>query len=126
MPLLRVVAMALGLTTLALLQSSDGCGSLPPDEKGEGEPCTRTTECRFPLQCRGGVCMRDAFDAGSLDAGGTDAGSSDAGDPDASAGDGSVPGDAGDAGDGDAGDGDAGDAGDGDAGDSDAGSADAG
>ncbi|HEY8429955.1 MAG TPA: hypothetical protein VIL20_16345 [Sandaracinaceae bacterium] len=51
---------ALGLA-LALARS---CG-FSRDTKGEGEPCTRTTECEVHLECRGGVCMRIVPDAGS-------------------------------------------------------------
>ncbi len=113
----------------ALLQTDDGCGAVTDPEKGEGEACTRTSECRFPLECRGGVCRSSSepfdagpgMDAGRRDAGDEDAGAQDADVMDADLADGDVP----EAGV-DAGDADAGDAGDSDAGDSDAGETDAG
>lgn len=74
--------------TLAM-QSSEGCGRVVDEPRGEGEPCTRTDECRVPLECNGGVCMQP----GSDDAGpGEDAGGLDAGPLDSGPGlDGSMP-----------------------------------
>lgn len=78
-------------TSLALaLTLARSCGFTPDDPKGEGEPCTRTTECDVLLECRGGVCMRDLPDGGGMDA----AVPSDASVPDASGPDASPPSDA--------------------------------
>lgn len=44
------------------------CGFTPGDQKNEGEPCTRSTECRVDLECIAGVCSVPRFDGGSLDA----------------------------------------------------------
>lgn len=64
---------------------ADGCGFTPDDLKGEGEPCTRSSECEAALECRGGVCMTELpeGDAGAPFDAGTDGGSAtgpDAGD----------------------------------------------
>ena len=82
------IALALAATLSLAMWQSDGCGYTPDPLKGEGEPCTRSSECQSTLACRGGVCMREGFDAGdpTLDAGGEDSGT-DAGE---AAGDGAV------------------------------------
>lgn len=77
-----ICALALGFA------DSDGCGYVPDDLKGEGEPCTRSSECQTGLECRGGVCMTEADpDAGAPGDAGVDAGpAGDAGPPDEDAG----------------------------------------
>jgi hypothetical protein len=70
--------LVLALLALAFLQTRS-CGFTPDDKKGEGEPCTRTSECEDSLECRGGVCM-PIPDAGSEDAGADPDASIDAGD----------------------------------------------
>jgi hypothetical protein len=73
---LRAVLLSVGLVAFlacAVLSSgSNGC-RLTSEGKGEGEPCTRTSECEDDLVCASGVC-REASDAGSADAGSADAG----------------------------------------------------
>lgn len=51
-----------------VLAQARGCGFTPGEQKGEGEACTRSSECDVLLECRGGVCMRERPDAG-MDAG---------------------------------------------------------
>lgn len=71
------IALALVATLGLAMWQSDGCGYHPDPLKGEGEPCTRTSECEVTLSCRGGVCTSESIDAGDpvLDAGGEDSGS---------------------------------------------------
>ena len=96
----RAVLAFVFTTTLALWQSGGGCGYHPDPLKNEGEPCTRSDECRSSLTCRGGVCMRPEVDASvDPDAGPSDAGS-DAGGMDAGPEAGVDAGDAGDPADG--------------------------
>ncbi|MCB9597205.1 MAG: hypothetical protein H6719_31060 [Sandaracinaceae bacterium] len=71
----RVALVCLAAFALTLLQSR-GCGYTPDPAKGEGEPCTRSTECQSDLTCSGGVCRRPGLDAGPS---GSDAGANDAG-----------------------------------------------
>lgn len=61
-----MLRLALGCAALAfaLLQSDGGCGFRDDDPKGPGEPCTRSSECRFDLSCSGGVCTEELMDAG--------------------------------------------------------------
>ena len=87
------IALALCATLGLAMWQSDGCGYNPDPLKGEGEPCTRSSECEAVLSCRGGVCMREDLDAGDP---GFDAGREDSG---MDAGDGAV----GDGGEGEAG-----------------------
>ncbi|MBZ0118199.1 MAG: hypothetical protein IT378_21360 [Sandaracinaceae bacterium] len=70
MSLGRVLAVA--LVGIALFGALRGCGFTPDPGKGPGEACTRTSECRSGLECRGGVCASPSEDAGA-DAG-TDGG----------------------------------------------------
>ena len=64
-----VVVMAL----FGLLQTRS-CGFEPSEEKGLGEPCTRSSECELDLVCRDGVCaFPEVIDAG-IDGGRRDAG----------------------------------------------------
>jgi len=74
------IALALVATlAFAMLQDS-GCGFTPEPLAGEGEPCTRDSECQSHLECRGGTCRtRGGFDAGSFDAGGPRDAGADAG-----------------------------------------------
>lgn len=74
-PIRLALALVAGFA-FAMLQDS-GCGFTPEPLAGEGEPCTRDSECQSHLECRGGTCRtRGGFDAGSFDAGGPqDAGS---------------------------------------------------
>ena len=89
--------------------SGRSCGFTPDDGKGEGEPCTRSSECQTFLVCRAGVCATESdfdagwppydaggpFDAGPVDAGRLDAGRLDAGGPrDGGSDDGGRPSDA--------------------------------
>lgn len=53
---------ALALAALLALADSRSCGFTPDEGKDEGEPCTRTSECRDDLECRGGVCMAEPVD----------------------------------------------------------------
>jgi len=108
---IRIALALVASFAFAMLQDS-GCGFTPEPLAGEGEPCTRDSECESHLECRGGTCRtRGGFDAGSFDAGGPGDAGSDAGfdaGPDGAVLDGAV--DAGDAGDaGEAGVPDAGD-----------------
>lgn len=57
--MIAALRLALVFATLAFVEAG-GCGFTPSDLKGEGEPCTRTSECRASLECRGGVCMGEA------------------------------------------------------------------
>lgn len=91
------------LAVACMYAAAWSCG-LERGSSGEGSPCTRTADCRYPLTCSAGVCRggpdggvdagRDAsfsfdaeagaeLDAGELDAGELDAGELDAGDEDA-------------------------------------------
>lgn len=45
------------------------CGDPVGGAKGEGEPCTRTSECQLDLTCTGGVCRRAGDGGGPRDAG---------------------------------------------------------
>lgn len=75
------VALALG--AILAFAETQSCGFTPDEQKDEGEPCTRTSECRDDLECRGGVCMVEAID---IDASVPDASApSDAGNPPVSA-----------------------------------------
>ena len=49
---------------LGLIQDG-GCGFREEPRKGEGEPCTRSSECELDLECRGGACRTPSFDAGA-------------------------------------------------------------
>jgi hypothetical protein len=62
-----VLRAVLALGVVLALADSRSCGFTPDDGKDEGEPCTRTSECRTALECRGGVCMTEAVepDAGT-------------------------------------------------------------
>ena len=99
-----LLASVMGLTLA--MQSSGGCGRVPDEPRGEGEPCTRTSECRSPLTCRGGVCMQPGSDdagpgedAGAPDAGGMDSGPAlDGSLPEAGPGEAGVDGSTGDSG----------------------------
>jgi hypothetical protein len=73
--------LAFAFVAMVLLQER-GCGFTPVEKKGEGEPCTRTTECEDGLDCRGGVCMPSIFDGSIRDASApADASSNDASSP---------------------------------------------
>ncbi|MCA9605765.1 MAG: hypothetical protein KC619_09230 [Myxococcales bacterium] len=76
---IRLALACVATLALSLIQSR-GCGYTPDPLKGEGEPCTRSSECESHLTCSGGVCrVVGDFDAGDtpFDAGqdaGDDAG----------------------------------------------------
>lgn len=55
----------LGASALWVTISGLAC-SLAETSKGEGEPCTRSSECAPSLGCARGVCT--AMDAGPVDA----------------------------------------------------------
>lgn len=57
-----VLRAVLALAMLLALADADSCGFTPDEGKDEGEPCTRTSECRGSLECRGGVCMTESTD----------------------------------------------------------------
>ena len=79
----RIALAGLAVFALSMFQSG-GCGYEPEPSKGEGEACTRTTECQSHLSCRGGVCAStdSELDAGPFIDAGRDAGQRDAGDSD--------------------------------------------
>jgi hypothetical protein len=83
---MKKLALALVCSAHLLLGSEGGCGG-GGDKKGEGEPCTRTSQCMRDLVCTGGMCSLSSDggrrDAGRADAGARDAGESDAGESDA-------------------------------------------
>ncbi|UJR86488.1 hypothetical protein [Sandaracinus amylolyticus] len=80
---LRLGAIALVAGVLHVGLGGYACSDIET-AKGEGEPCTRSSECAIGLECIGGVCR--GADAGPpRDAGSGDAGSEDAGSRDASA-----------------------------------------
>jgi hypothetical protein len=89
---MRKLAFGLVALSLLLLGSEGGCGN-GGGKKGEGEPCTRTPQCRDELVCSGGICVQSSeadagrHDGGGIDAGGRDAGTDDGGAGDASSGD---------------------------------------
>jgi hypothetical protein len=58
--------LVLAFVAVAFVERS--CGFTPADRKDEGEPCTRSTECRVDLECRAGVCSVFSSDGGPLDA----------------------------------------------------------
>ena len=71
-PPIRLIFAAVAVLALGLVDA-DGCGYVPDELKGEGEPCTRSSECEAGLTCRGGVCMPEPPPDGGtrdLDAGG--------------------------------------------------------
>lgn len=63
----RIALALIATLAMAFLQSSRGCGYTPDPLKGEGEPCTRSSECQSHLACSGGVCRATRPDAGALD-----------------------------------------------------------
>ena len=55
------------LVLLVVLAQTRGCGLHDDPEKGPGEACTRSTECRGSLVCQGGVCAEPSLDSGPTD-----------------------------------------------------------